>query len=551
MTPDRSRIMMVVTTIAASLMSSVVTVAAAPTSIVPVRIACVGDSITQGARVEQATQSYPAVLQSTLGDGVVVQNFGIGGATLLRSGRPNVWQAVDRVGAFQPDVIIISLGTNDTVSGNRRNWENIEAFDSDYEELLKRFLALESKPQIIVCTPSDMVLSTEQLSEERRKNLEERRPRLLALCDRIRALVARQPADRVSLLELNSVLQNHPEWLSVGDGVHPNVAGYREISDAVAGKIHSITDIPIPSFPGTPGDWNSFRKFEFEVAGRPVLVVAPDEPAAGRPWVWHGEFFGHKPAPDIELLKRGFHVVYMRVPDMLGCPAAVQFWNEFYRELTLRYQLAPKAALVGLSRGGLYCYNWAIANPHKVCCIYGDAPVCDFRSWPGGRGKGKGSPRDWDLVLKVYGFASDADAVAWNGNPVDNLKPLVDAGVPLLHVYGDADDVVPWDENTGVVAERYRELGGHMTLIAKPGVGHHPHGLEDSTPIVEFIQEAASRLLPRAGEDSLGGTASQADEGANQADVPSVQPHYKNKSQTPAHTCQGNVFLTLANRLSR
>jgi len=51
---------------------------------------------------------------------------------------------------------------------------------------------------------------------------------------------------------------------------------------------------------------------------------------------------------------------------------------------------------------------------------------------------------------------------------------------------------VPWDENTGIVAQRYRQLGGHITLIAKPGVGHHPHGLEDCTPIVEFIATHAS-----------------------------------------------------------
>ena len=48
------------------------------------------------------------------------------------------------------------------------------------------------------------------------------------------------------------------------------------------------------------------------------------------------------------------------------------------------------------------------------------------------------------------------------------------AKVPLLHVFGDADDVVPWDENTGVIAERYQKLGGSITLIRKPGIGHHP-----------------------------------------------------------------------------
>jgi len=241
------------------------------------------------------------------------------------------------------------------------------------------------------------------------------------------------------------------------------------------------------AFPGPASDWHGFARHEFLVEGKAASVVVPRQPAAGRPWVWHGEFFGHKPVPDIALLGRGFHIVYLRVPDMLGCPAAVAHWNALYAELTGKYGLAQKAALVGLSRGGLYVYNWAAANPTKVACIYGDAPVCDFKSWPGGKGKGKGSLRDWQLVLDRYGFKSEAEALAYDKNPIDNLAPLAQAGVPLLHVYGDADDVVPWDENTGLIAERYRKLGGSITLIAKPGVGHHPHGLEDSTPIVDFI----------------------------------------------------------------
>lgn len=243
-----------------------------------------------------------------------------------------------------------------------------------------------------------------------------------------------------------------------------------------------------PPFPGVASDWHGFERYEFLVAGKTASVVVPRQAAAGRPWVWHGEFFGHKPAPDIALLNEGYHIVYLRVPDMLGCPAAVEHWNSLYAELTGRYHLAKKPALVGLSRGGLYVYNWAAANPDQVACIYGDAPVCDFKSWPGGKGQGKGSPRDWQLVLDRYGFGSEAEALAYTKNPVDQLAPLARAGVPLLHVYGDADDVVPWDENTGRVAERYRQLGGSITLIAKPGVGHHPHGLDDPTPIVDFLR---------------------------------------------------------------
>ncbi|MBJ7305632.1 MAG: alpha/beta hydrolase, partial [Gemmataceae bacterium] len=96
-------------------------------------------------------------------------------------------------------------------------------------------------------------------------------------------------------------------------------------------------------------------------------------------------------------------------------------------------------------------------------------------------------PRDWKLVLDVYGFKNEMEALDYKFNPIDNLKPLADAKVPLLHVFGDADDVVPWEENTGLIEERYKKMGGDITLIRKKGIGHHPHGLDDPSPIVDFI----------------------------------------------------------------
>jgi pimeloyl-ACP methyl ester carboxylesterase len=68
-------------------------------------------------------------------------------------------------------------------------------------------------------------------------------------------------------------------------------------------------------------------------------------------------------------LAEGFHVVYSRISDQFGSPAAVQHWNVVYKTVTERYGLGPRPALVGTSRGGLYCYNWAAANPQRVSCI--------------------------------------------------------------------------------------------------------------------------------------------------------------------------------------
>lgn len=265
-------------------------------------------------------------------------------------------------------------------------------------------------------------------------------------------------------------------------------------------QIHTLAATALFSdtapFPGKKTEWQGFDRYDFAVSGKSAIVVVPKRALPGKPWAWRGEFFGAFANADVALVGKGFHLAYLSVPDLFGSPEAVEHWNSFYQELTTRYGLAKKVALIGLSRGGLYCYNWAAANPDKVACIYADAAVCDFKSWPGGKlknlGKGDGSAAEWANLLKAYGFKSDAEAIAYRNNPVDNLKSLARAGVPLLHVYGDADTAVPWDENPGVVAKRYKQLGGSITLIPKPGIGHHPHGLEDPTPIVEFILKHAA-----------------------------------------------------------
>lgn len=295
-----------------------------------------------------------------------------------------------------------------------------------------------------------------------------------------------------------------PAWLSHVGHKRPGVAvglpleeannKADELDQQIRELVKQDSKAPKPNaLPGKTGQWNGYDKHELMIAGKLVTVIAPAQDAAGRPWVWHGEFFGHKPAPDIALLGHGFHIVYMKINDMLGSPPAVDLWNQCYSELTSRYGFNKKPALVGLSRGGLYCYNWAIANPDKVSCIYADAPVCDFKSWPGGKGKGKGDPKNWALVLKLWNFTDESSALESKANPSDNLGPLASHRVPLLHVFGDADDVVPWEENTGIIATRYKELGGDITLIRKAGVGHHPHGLEDSKPIVDFILNNATQ----------------------------------------------------------
>ena len=270
----------------------------------------------------------------------------------------------------------------------------------------------------------------------------------------------------------------------------------------VAGFAAAIWSTPVlaaeaPKWPAETVDtWRGYKRHNFTVDGCGAWVVEPKQAAPGNPWTWCMEF------PDAftdrtgvpQLLAKGFFHLHISVGNTFGSPAAVKHFDAFYQYITAQ-GLAKKGTLIGISRGGLYAYNWAAQNPDKVICIYGDAPVCDFKSWPGGKGHGQGSPGDWAALIKNYGFKNEAEALAYKQNPVDELAPLAKASIPLLHVVGDADNVVPVVENTGLIEDRYKQLGGTIKVIHKPGVGHHPHGLDDPRPVVEFILEQTSKAV--------------------------------------------------------
>lgn len=239
--------------------------------------------------------------------------------------------------------------------------------------------------------------------------------------------------------------------------------------------------------------WEGWTKISFTVDGRSAFLIAPHQPAQQRPWIWRTEFFGHQPQADKALLEKGFHVAYIDVQNLYGAPKALDAMDAMYQRATTEYTLAPQVVLEGFSRGGLFALNWAARHPERVACIYNDAPVCDFKSWPGGKGRGPGSPADWQRCKTAYGFNSDEEALAYRHNPVDNLDAMARAKVPLLHVCGADDEVVPMDENTLLLEKRYRQLGGPIQVISKPNCGHHPHSLPDPAPIVQFILEHTNR----------------------------------------------------------
>lgn len=187
----------------------------------PVKVACVGDSITQGVGAQRG-KSYPSQLQELLGDGYVVGNFGVSGRTLLRKGDFPYWneKKYQEALAMAPDIVVIMLGTNDT---KPQNWKHEKEFTGDCRDLARSFLSLPSKPRVFLCRPCPVPgKGNFGINEE---NVRKEIPRIDALAGELGC----------GVIDMHAALADHPEMLP--DRVHPNTAGAAEMAKAAAAAI--------------------------------------------------------------------------------------------------------------------------------------------------------------------------------------------------------------------------------------------------------------------------------------------------------------------------
>lgn len=216
-------------------------------------VACVGDSVTEGAGVDKS-KSYPTRLQVLLGDTVKVQNFGHSGATMLSKGfgdlpyedQPEYAAAtdfVDKAGAAAVVSVVLNLGANDSKGGN---WEpmpgkkNDQQYLADYRRTVDHFLGLATKPVVYLVLP----------------------PTGMNPCCGIRAEVIQQEEiplikqvameKQLPLIDLQTAFAPHPDWFL--DGVHPNENGYQQLAMFVQQGLGQEPGTPIyPSGGSTSG----------------------------------------------------------------------------------------------------------------------------------------------------------------------------------------------------------------------------------------------------------------------------------------------------------
>jgi lysophospholipase L1-like esterase len=182
-----------------------------------IRVACVGDSITAGVGAAKG-ESYPAQLGKMLGKQWKVRNFGVSGSTLLKDGdKPYQKQkAFQAALQYQPQVVIIMLGTNDT---KPQNWKLKAEFTADYKDLLEQFATLPSKPRILICHPVPVPGQGNFGINE--AGVREEAPLIDKVAQEIRA----------GVIDMYTALKDHPEMFP--DRVHPNTAGAALMAKAV------------------------------------------------------------------------------------------------------------------------------------------------------------------------------------------------------------------------------------------------------------------------------------------------------------------------------
>ena len=201
-----------------------------------IKVACVGDSITYGHGItDWEENNYPAQLQKILGDTYHVANFGSSGACVNPDGdQPYIGREVYQNSlAYEADVLVFMLGTNDA---KPENWNGIDEFIKDYNELLDSYLNGANRPSEIYVGLCAEAYYTEEHDPTTGIAGYDIQPAMVdEIAAEIEAYFALHEA-KVKIINVHTLTEAHPEWFAK-DGIHPNNDGARAIAELVAESI--------------------------------------------------------------------------------------------------------------------------------------------------------------------------------------------------------------------------------------------------------------------------------------------------------------------------
>lgn len=232
--------------------------------------------------------------------------------------------------------------------------------------------------------------------------------------------------------------------------------------------------------------WEGFKRLDFEFEGRNCILICPENPLPEKKWLYKTEYFGAFPNFEIEMVKRGYYLAHMETESRWNLASDDEVRPRFVEFLISEFGLNKKCVPVGMSCGGMQAVYFAAEHPQYVAALYIDAPVMNFLSCPFAVGKAE---TDFiDQFVEQRGMTL-SEMLNFRNNPIDVAHKVAESKIPLCIVSGDSDTVVPYCENGEHFAKMYKEASLPLIEIVKPGCDHHPHGLSDPTPIIEFVEK--------------------------------------------------------------
>lgn len=196
-----------------------------------IKVACVGNSITENIALSNE-QKYPSILQDLLGNGYIVRNYGIGARTVLKKGDYPYWneERYKEVLAWNPDIVIVKMGTNDAKA---QNWAYKDNFESDYIEFILSFQTLPSHPKVFICYPIPTF-----------------KDNFLPVDDQLLVKEMMPMIDNISKATCADIIDLHTPLVGkddcVYDKVHPNEKGTKIMARVIARKICPHRKFPFP-----------------------------------------------------------------------------------------------------------------------------------------------------------------------------------------------------------------------------------------------------------------------------------------------------------------
>lgn len=439
----------------------------------------------------------------------------------------NTYWEQGRLAAVKPQIVCIMLGTNDI---------NADLFDGAPERMKVLINKVYSLPGIGNPTIYIGAIPPNQTIERKKTNVNIYNEGLESVVSKFKLSGKKiffvdhfndLGGENTAMINRNMLPGKNSEF---GPGIHLNKTGNIRVGSKWRSAIHEHlategTDVEPWAFPkhlctrSIVKDNPSYYQYQFVIKnGISFSVIAPKpgvvHKSGKKPWMWRNIFYSSNTGKainnDIPLIDEGYYAVNV-YGSIVGHPNGNIKVKAVYDYLTKEHGFAPTFSASAMSRGGFMVMSFANQYPDLIEGILMDNACSNGLGWPAGKsyaghleyapGKkysGPGSKASFELYLSSYTQYKTLEEMTEylrSNSPIHQLEPLAKSGVPILSICGSTDHAVIYEENDKILEERYKALGGPITVIIENK--GHKHGQvtpEAKKAFLNFVRDNTFRV---------------------------------------------------------